>query len=405
VTREIQFVLECARPTPEPARIRELLRQPLDWDAVLLAAQTHDLSALLYWRLKDEPVPPAALAAWRAAFQRNCDRNLRLLRELIQAAQALERCGIPVLVLKGPVLATMLYGHAGLRECVDLDLLVRWRSVAPARRTLCAMGYRTIPQANDRLERTFARYNGQMALRSEDRDATVDLHWRLAPANLGIRFQVDPSAGRLRQVAIGGATLRTLNVEDTLLLTAIHGGKHGWTTLAWVVDLAAMIDASPPDWDRVWNTAKAARAGRMLLVALALAHDLLAAPLPAEMAARIRADPHVLHLAAVFRAQLTGEERGPQVFARSLVFPLQLIESFPGKVRFLALRLLEPTELDWETWKMPQWLYPAYRVMRPVRLLLKYGGAAIRRRSPSSSAQPPQTPNQEPGSGVSARKA
>lgn len=401
MTPEIEFVLECVRPRPGPARVRELLRGPLDWDVVLLAAKTHNLSALLFWRLKDEAIPAGVLELLREAFLRNCDRSLGLLRELIQVTQELGRCKIPVATFKGPVLATLLYGHAGLRECVDLDLLVRAGDVSLASRALRAMGYHTIPETGDSLEVTFAHYNGQMALRCEERDATVDLHWQLVPANIGIGFQVDPSStALLRQVTIGGSPLLTLNVEDTLLLAAIHGGKHGWTTLAWVADMAALIHVSAPDWDGVWSSARRLGAGRMLLVALALAHDLLAAPLPLQMASRIRHDRHVLRLAAVFGAQLTGERRAPQVFATSLVSPLQLIETLPGKVRFLGMRLLEPTEIDWEAFKMPRWLYPAYRVVRPARLLLKYSAAAVRRRSHNSTAQPPNTQSQPLGSGV-----
>jgi len=390
MTNEVQFVLECLRAQP--------LAGPCDWAAVRRAASAHDLSSLLYWRLKDQPIPEPLLSDWRESFVRNCDRNLRLLGELIQVNRALESKGMRPVVLKGPVLATLLYGHAGLRECHDLDLLVQRDEIPAAVQALREMGYRPIPESNGALERTFARYNAQMAFRSDASGAVIDLHWALTPPNLSIRF----APAEFRCVEIGGAALRTLTPEYTILVAAIHGGKHGWTTLAWVADLAAMTEVFAPDWQAVWRSAQSAGAARMLLVALALARDLFAARLPEFLESRIAADRRVQRLSSNFHAQLTGEAPAPEVFSRSLLGPLQLIEGFGAKTRFLAMRIVEPTELDWETWKMPNWLFPLYRLVRPLRLLLKYGTAPLRR---TSSSTPAKRQVQAAGSGTIATKA
>jgi hypothetical protein len=67
--------------------------------------------------------------------------NLRLRHELGKAIEALQQCGIPVLALKGLVLAYTAYGDPSLRPMSDLDLLVPTGMRDPALNTLYKLGF------------------------------------------------------------------------------------------------------------------------------------------------------------------------------------------------------------------------------------------------------------------------
>ena len=56
--------------------------------------------------------------------RKNALRSLDQLQELIRITGDFQEAGIPVVVLKGPQLARMVYGREALKESVDLDLLL-----------------------------------------------------------------------------------------------------------------------------------------------------------------------------------------------------------------------------------------------------------------------------------------
>src|ERR1700681_921232 len=85
---------------------------------------------------------------------------LRLL-ELFQAAE------IPVIPLKGPVLAQILYGDPVLREFEDLDLLVRKRDVLRALQLLNAHGYAVDSSLSWAPIETLIGMNCELTLRRE----------------------------------------------------------------------------------------------------------------------------------------------------------------------------------------------------------------------------------------------
>src|SRR3954453_17513920 len=107
-------------------RIRELAGQ-VDFERLTSVLKRQSLLPLIGTRLEElvpEQLPSdftqaggerVALASHSATF---------FAAISMQTAGALEAAGIPTVALKGPVLATEIYEHAGLREGQDVDLLV-----------------------------------------------------------------------------------------------------------------------------------------------------------------------------------------------------------------------------------------------------------------------------------------
>src|SRR6202008_2711637 len=71
-------------------------------------------------------------------------RHLILSGELARLLKSFERQRIPVIPLKGPVLAETLYAHPALRPYTDLDLLIRRENVERVDDLLQRLGYRRV---------------------------------------------------------------------------------------------------------------------------------------------------------------------------------------------------------------------------------------------------------------------
>jgi len=61
--------------------------------------------------------------------------------ELLAILEALDGRGIEAIAHKGPTLSALAFGRAGVRDSVDLDLVVRERDVTAAEQVLRGRGY------------------------------------------------------------------------------------------------------------------------------------------------------------------------------------------------------------------------------------------------------------------------
>jgi len=143
-----EWSLVLAASSPEAhlhdrERIRILLDSQPDWDAVLLRAEQHGTSSLVYQNL--EPlaniVPSAALASLRQRYERNIHKSLFLTRELMRILDCLDSLRIEVIPYKGVVLSETYYGDLAMRQSGDLDLFVGEQDLGRIKSAVRELGY------------------------------------------------------------------------------------------------------------------------------------------------------------------------------------------------------------------------------------------------------------------------
>lgn len=397
---EIELLLCCAHTDWNPLRddrIRELLRQEIDWTYLLRTAGRHRIASLLYRSLNasyKDVVPKDIMGLLRAHFHANSQRNLLLAGSLLEILDALEQRQIPAIPYKGPVLATVAYGNLALREFGDLDVLVRKDDAMKAREVLSALGYNPPYRMTRAQEAASLKYDRQYTLMRDD-GCVVELHWTVTPR--AIYFLLDPEYlwKRAERVALGGRTVASFSPEDLLLILCVHGSAHLWERVGWICDIAELVRVlRNVDWERLLERASALNSKRMLLLGLVLASDLLAADLPERVLREARANAEVKALAAEVHRRLFSEDPGArELFEGSARwwFHFRMIERLQDKLRYCIHRATTPTLSDWELVQMPIVLFPCYPLLRPMRLGGKFGRRLAERlqrlvrRSPGSS--------------------
>lgn len=361
-TREINLLLDCARARADHAAIQTRIRSGVDWRSFLALAETHRLSALAGRRLEDAAaaeVPPAVRDQLQGHLRRNTQRNLFLTGELCRVLARLEEGGVRALAFKGAVLAWWLYEHPGLRQFQDLDLLVDERDLAKARALLADAGYR--PETEGGVVKMIPS-GGQMTLLRDVPPAAIDLHWELAPHAMDLGLNARWALPRAMAVSVAGRRVLTFGTEDQVLLCAFHGGKHAWSNLGWLADLAALIEKCPLDWTRLLAEARRKALTRALLTGLLLVDQLWQIPMPAEIRGPMERDPAASFLAADARAHLFNGSARRRLFPRELNYEFRLTEGCRRKGLFLWRKMTQPSEQDWR----------AQAAARPFRLMGKY---------------------------------
>ena len=120
----------------------------------------------------------------------------------------------------------------------------------------------------------------------------VEIHWQVAPVQLGLAVEFDRLWSRTQLFPICGAQLRVFSPEDAILVHSIHGFKHLWCYLKWVCDIAALLSsAGELDWSYVLDEADRIGAGRVVLVALLLANEMFQSRVPDSIPLRLIRDP------------------------------------------------------------------------------------------------------------------
>lgn len=350
---------------------------------MLTLACQHNIAPLLHRSLAAAGVsPPAPI---RRHIERvvlyNTAKGRRLAHELAWLMAALERAGIRSLPFKGPVLAASAYGNVSLRPFNDLDLIVHPDDADKTARLLASRGFPDWGVAPADLshhqrcecEHSFVRADG----------VTVDLHWRLSRRHFPFPLEFDCLWRRAVPCLLGpgGPAVPNLGAVDTLQVLCMHGTKHAWERLAWVCDIAELLAAHPAmPWEFALAQSKALGATRMTLLGLALAADLLDAPLPQEARDQIAADRGIAGLTRYVRGRLFHPPAiGLGATVRQSLFHLRVRNRPAQRLRYCMLAAA-PTPRDFHSTTLPASMYFLYYLTRPVRLLYA-GGHAIRAES------------------------
>jgi len=383
---EILLLISRTSLAPEAAaRLRELLQRELDWPWLLVRSDRHSLYPLLYWHLNASAadlVPPAWLEFLRDLFRQNVQRSLLLTSELIQVVTQLQNAGITAVPYKGSVLASLAYGHLGLRRFQDLDILVRQSEILRAQEVIFSLGYGTVTGATP-AQIAAGRIPGQYAYSRTREKILLEVHTERTLRYFPKPSDFDRLWERLETMELGGKRIPTLSPPDLFSFLCIHGTKHLWSRLSWICDIAELAGRQEPsEWLRIRERATSYGAERMVVLALVLARDVLGASFPPQAAAWIESDSALPALAQRLHSQIIADSpRWPSALERFL-FRVRMRPRLGEGIRYGIRLATMPTEEDWNEVQNRGVLGSAPLALRRLfRLLTKYGltsqGAAV----------------------------
>jgi hypothetical protein len=242
-------------------------------DRMLIAlALRHGVDALLAAVLTEaglvDRMHPAARADLREALLARQRERIALESATLRALEALDRAGLPVMLLKGAALARTLYRNPVERPMNDVDLLVHPAERERAIDALIGAGF-AAPKRSAREFWREAYYH--LPLRAPgDEEVLVELHWSVAQPE---RHTVDVTrlfadSGFL---SVGGTGCRVPSAPDMLLHLSLHHAYHYFEPrLVWVRERAvlAAVGTDAPEAEAL--VARAASWGARIPLALAM---------------------------------------------------------------------------------------------------------------------------------------
>lgn len=314
-----------------------------DWSDVVRKALHHGVAGLLCRTLVRLPdVPADIVEAARAYLAHARVDGAARVAQTLDTLDALTADGIPALAFKGVALATLAHADPVVRPSKDIDVLVRREDMAHAVTSLGTLGYRLGETFSARImDACFTTY-GQDILFADGR-LPVEPHWTFAPTPFAIDLDLAGIWRRAITIDVADRRVRTLSIEDTLLVACLHGAKEKWWRLLWVADIAALIHRHPAlDWDAVAGRASRAGIERILRLGLGLAHSLFATRLPATLVRVVAQDAATQRLVGASRRRLASDANGPEAIFRVTRYHWNARERMRDRVRYAWRTITTP---------------------------------------------------------------
>lgn len=323
------------------------------------------LMPLLYRRLAAIGADDPALESLKHVYRGTWYRNQLLFRQAAALLEGLRAAGLQAMVIKGAALAIAYYRDPGVRPMEDVDVLVRTERAADAIDALRSLGWRHPELA--RPERLIPVRHAEPFL--NDDGGHVDLHWNAL-------WQPGPDDAfweTALPAELHGVSTRIPCPALQVVVDCAHG--VAWNPVPpvrWVADAATALRAGDVDWELLVAEARRRRVTIALAGALDYLRRTLAAPVPKETIAALRASPTSWSERAAYRAAL-----GPPTPLRTLsvVWHRHRRLSEPGSPLTRPPSFLAYLRLAWRFERA--WELPAHAMKRT----FSYGLARLRRRT------------------------
>jgi hypothetical protein len=371
-----EFGLLCASTGAELAagprnRVANWNLSTLDWAEFLRLAEHHGVLPLAARNLIEYApgLPPAVKHALRSAYDANLRRSLRFTAELMRIGEHFERAQVRAVPYKGPSLAQSVYGDPGLRSFSDLDFLISPADFERAKQALSGIGYRPSADHTPAVERFWLRKGYERSFDGPAGKHLVELQWALLPHFYGVELCVEELLARAEGTVVGGREMLCLSPEDSLVALCLHAAKHLWTRLIWLSDVVETLRTQGVDYSRVLSRARALGVARILGVSFWLAKNVLNAELPEPAEEMISADPHVPILGREFAERLARNRDYDFESTEYFRLFLKLRERPWDRWRYLWRLVWTPGAGDLAAMRLPELLFPVYRIVRIGRLI------------------------------------
>ena len=367
---EDKLLLLCAGTAPESeTKIRSLIDEGVNWDYLIQRAAQHRLTQLLYWNLKDFPVPETVLDNLKESFEENARVNLMMLGELLKVLKLFASEGINAVPYKGPVLAILAYGNLSLRQFNDLDIFVDKGDVLKAKEILVSQGYKPQFELEGFMQKKFLRSQREYKFFSPETGVHLEIHWQFPGVSFSFsseaRFLEDPKSRTM--IKINSNEITSLSTENLLLILCIHASGHLWRRLSWICDIFELIQSFEIDWKYISERADELGIERVLKVNLLLAMDLFDLKLPDAVLESIKSDAEVRTL--VFKVKKMILQKGSGNIFQMAYVRLNIRENRSNRIKDLFNILFISTNKEWSESPFKLLLPPASYIVRFLNVL------------------------------------
>lgn len=313
-----------------------------DWHSLFSLAQRYNMTGMLAWQLRGLletiEIPKEIIDQLRSSLWTGASRNLLLTQELSKVLRGLEDAAIPVIVLKGAHLATLVYEDISLRQMGDIDLLIRKPDLFRCDRVLTGLGYG--PSNIEWIQHEYSTVHHHLPGYSKPGAPMIEVHWSIVHPDSFYNIEIDGLWQRAHPVEITKCKVFVLAPEDLLMHLCLHACHNQFINgPRALVDIAETVQRYQPDidWNLLNRLAIKGNARKSVFLLLFLAADLLNALIPTEILTNLKPESFNPSTSALAYEKIFGSQ-SPSRYLTSMVNR----ESTFQKLKILLSRIFLP---------------------------------------------------------------
>lgn len=374
---EEELLLLCARTVMDDVtehRIKKLIQSDLNWDYLLKIASIHGFQPLLYWQLNricPDEIPVEFMDTLKEFTNQNAKKNLFFMQEIIEVTKTLNNHQIESIPYKGPVLAQQVYDNLSMRQFGDLDLLVKKDDVPIVKEILISKGYIPEFDLDSVQEQNYLKTQRELKFTHELKGISLELHWEFAGVFLNLPSNAEEIfLDDLKSLDIGGVLIQEISPENLLLILSIHNASHQWSRLAWLVDVAALINNQKIDWKKVQEISKQLSIQKILFINLYLCQILFNLELDKGISSYLNDDSMIKVSNSFIETYFL--DKSENSLMENMSISMRLREKKIDGIKDCLSGVFKPSFYELNHLKLPSSLFFLYYFYRPLNLMKRY---------------------------------
>lgn len=374
--KEDRLLILCARTSINDeirSEIRSIAMQNLDWDYLIERSSKHRLIQLFYSQLDSvcpDLVPGNVMEHLKSVFHENVRINLLFLGELLRLLELFKSYNIIAVPYKGPVLAIQAYDNLALREFNDLDIFIQKKDFFKVKKLLISEGYISEFQLSNSKEVKYVESQREKRFFNRNLKLTLDIQWKVSALFFSLPKPI-VLKDEIVFMELNNSEIAAFSTEDLLLILCLHNAGHRWTNLAWLCDIAELINNKLVNWTKVVKKAEKLYIKRILFINIYLISDLFGLEVPKEILKYLKSDSNIRIISNKIEQKVFIEENDKNLLDE-IYFNLKLRDNIYYGIKDAIRDAVLPTPSEWKRLNSSHIFYPLYYIYRPLSILVRY---------------------------------
>ena len=168
--------------------------------------------------------------------------QLARVRQFLLLSEILEKNRIDYVNLKGPLLSYRIYNDATIRRSKDIDILIDVKAVSEVVAILLHNDFEFVQgyswPDNEAQQNSILSKFHHLEFKHKELKLLLEVHWRLLNTLPISDTQSEEIVfSNIDTMHFQGKDFKVLTPEFELLYLMIHGARHGWHRLKWLIDI------------------------------------------------------------------------------------------------------------------------------------------------------------------------
>ena len=339
-------------------------------------AYLHGVFPLIYSKLKLLNIDNDILEIFKKENRYIAQINMRRTSELLEVIELFNKNNIDYMAIKGPVLSQLIHDDISQRQYSDLDILVKQESVSMVGKLLEEHNYKASHNVEFLQNKILLKVGKEFEFFHITSNNLLELHWKLFTNKDISEKRLKSFSYSYQNILISHKKVRTLNIEGLLIYLSLHGSKHYWERLAWVVDIDRLISQNSIKWERIKRIVFNMKNEKTFYLGLLVSVHLFQTKLPKDILLKAEsfkdislAVDNIVKLLYSNIIKIEEDNKVSQI--EKIINIAQIKDTNLNSLRHYFFALLQLKELDVYVINLPYLLSPLYYVIRVFRMLFK----------------------------------